>query len=348
MGSKTGTEGLTRELRRTLKMSEEALRIHREAVVFDAHCDTLLQVLPTPGSGRTPRVLGERSEEGHIDLPRLKEGGVDCQIFAIYTAWRPNPPDALLRALQLVSSFQRECEENEELMRAESYSDISRAVEEGRVAGILSLEGAEPLMGDSGLIGVFHRLGVRMMSLTWNWRNPFADGLSASRAESRLTELGVEAIREMERRGIILDISHLSDSCFWDVVEVAEKPFIASHSNCRVLCDHPRNLTDDMIKAIADHGGVVGINFAPNFVHKERATLERVVDHIDHVVEIAGIDHAGLGSDFDGIRSTPEGLEDVSRLPGITEELLGRGYSEGEMKKILGGNHLRVFQETVG
>lgn len=326
----------------------EALRVHHEAVVIDTHCDTMLQVLPPPGSGRASRRLGERSDGGHVDLPRLKEGGVDCQVFAIYTAWRPNPSDALLRALQLVSAFEKECEDNEELMRVESCSDILRAIDEGKVAGMLSLEGAEPLMGDPGLVDIFHRLGVRMISLTWNWRNTFADGLSASRAEGRLTELGVEVLQEMERLGIILDVSHLSDSCFWDVVETAKRPFIASHSNCRALCDHPRNLTDEVIKAIADHGGVIGVNFAPNFVHKEKATLERVVDHIDHVVEIAGIDHVGLGSDFDGIRSTPEGLEDISKLPGITLELLRRGYSENEIKRILGGNHLRVFKEVIG
>ena len=335
------------ESRRSHGMSE-ALRIHREAIVVDTHCDTLLRVLPPPGSGRRPIKLGERSDEGHIDLPRLRDGGVDCQVFAIYTGWRPNPPDALLRALQLIMAFERECDENEGLVKAESYGDIMRAVEEGRIAGLLSLEGAEPLMGEPEMIRVFHRLGVRMISLTWNWRNPFADGVAASRAESRLTDLGLEAIGEMERLGIILDVSHLSDSCFWDVAEVAGRPFIASHSNCRALCNHPRNLTDDMIRAIADHGGVVGINFAPDFVHKGKATLERVVDHIDHVVEVAGIDHVGLGSDFDGIRSTPEGLEDVSRLPGITEELLRRGYSEGEIRKILGGNHLRVFREVIG
>ena len=335
------------ESRRSHGMSE-ALRIHREAIVVDTHCDTLLRVLPPPGSGRRPIKLGERSDEGHIDLPRLRDGGVDCQVFAIYTGWRPNPPDALLRALQLIIAFERECDENEDLVKAESYGDIMRAVEGGRIAGLLSLEGAEPLMGDPEMIRVFHRLGVRMISLTWNWRNPFADGVAASRAESRLTDLGLEAIGEMERLGIILDVSHLSDSCFWDVAEVAGRPFIASHSNCRALCNHPRNLTDDMIRAIADHGGVVGINFAPDFIHKEKATLSRVVDHIDHVIEVAGIDHVGLGSDFDGIRSTPEGLEDVSRLPGITEELLRRGYSEGEIRKILGENHLRVFREVIG
>jgi len=329
-------------------MSEEALRIHREAVVVDTHCDTLLQVLPPPGSGRSPRRLGERSAEGHIDLPRLREGGVDCQVFAIYTGWRPNPPEALLRALQLVAAFEEECERSEELVKAESHGDILRAAEEGRVAGVLSLEGSEPLMGDPSLIRVFHRLGVRMMSLTWNWRTPFADGLSAARAEGRLTELGVEALGEMERWGVILDVSHLTDGCFWDVVEVAERPFVASHSSCRALCDHPRNLTDEMIRAIADHGGVVGINFAPDFIDEERATLERVVDHVEHVIDVAGVDYVGLGSDFDGIRSTPEGLEDVSRMPAITAELLRRGYSEEEVRKILGENHLRVFREVMG
>jgi len=186
-----------------------------------------------------------------------------------------------------------------------------------------------------------------MISLTWNWRTPFADGLAAKRSESKLTDLGVEALQEMDHLGIVFDVSHLCDSCFWDVVDVKKGPFIASHSNCRAVCDHPRNLTDDMIRALADHGGVMGMNFAPAFVDKEKATVAKLVDHIDHVVDIVGASHVGLGSDFDGIGSTPEGLEDATKMPNITRELVGRGYSDEDIKKILGENHLRVFKEVL-
>jgi membrane dipeptidase len=295
-----------------------------------------------------PRRLGERSNRGHIDLPRRVEGGVDCQTFAIYTGRQEGEPWALRTALQMVDVFDRECEANEGIVQVRSYSEILEANRAGRVAALLSIEGAEPLMGDLGVLRVFHRLGVRMLSFTWNWRTPFADGLAAKRAGSRLTDLGVEALRELERLGIVFDVSHLSDSCFWDIVDVKEGPFVASHSNCRAVCDHPRNLTDDMIRALADHGGVVGMNFAPAFVDGEKATVERVVDHIDHIVDLVGPDHVGLGSDFDGIRATPRGLEDVSRMPEITKELVRREYHEDDIRRILGGNHLRLFREVMG
>jgi membrane dipeptidase len=186
-----------------------------------------------------------------------------------------------------------------------------------------------------------------MLSFTWNWRTPFADGLDAKRTEGKLTDLGVKALREMERLGIVLDVSHISDSCFWDIVDLKEGAFIASHSNCRNICDHQRNLTDDMIRALADHSGVIGINFAPAFVDKEEATVEKVVDHIDHIVNLVGPDHVGLGSDFDGISSTPVSLEDATRMPNITRELVKREYSDEDIMKILGGNHLRVFKEIL-
>lgn len=323
------------------------LEIHKEAILVDAHCDTLMQLLPEVGWGREPRKLGERSEKGHVDLPRLLEGGVDCQVFAIYTARQENEPWALRTALRMIEAFNRECSSNEGITLAQSYEEIIKANERGRVAAVLSLEGAEPLMGDPALLRIFHKLGVRMVSLTWNWRNPFADGVGSKRAESRLTEAGVEALREMERLGIVYDVSHLSDSCFWDVVELKRAPFIASHSNCRAICDHPRNLTDDMIRALAERGGVIGMNFSPSFISKDKATVERLVDHVDHIVELVGADHVGLGSDFDGISTTPEGLEDVSKMPNITRELLRRGYSEEDVKKILGENFLRVFKEVM-
>jgi len=146
---------------------------------------------------------------------------------------------------------------------------------------------------------------------------------------------------------MVYDVSHLADSVFWDVADVKKGAFIASHSNCRDVCDHPRNLNDDMIRALADHIGVMGMNFAPAFVDKEKATVERLVDHIDHVVDLVGPDYVGLGSDFDGIGSTPLGLEDVSKMPNITRELVRREYSDEDILKILGQNHLRVFKEVI-
>jgi membrane dipeptidase len=331
----------------TKRQEERAQRLHKEAAVIDTHCDTLGNFLRRSWPRRPPRRLGERSEEGHVDLPRLVEGGVTCQTFAIYTGNKAIVPEATLRALQMVDVFYKEIGENEGIVSVTTPDEIITAKEAGKVAGLLSIEGAEPLMGDIGLLRVFYRLGVRMMSFAWNYRTPFADGLNAKRAESKLPDLGVQALEEMDGLGMVFDVSHLSDSNFWDVTDVMKGPFIASHSNCRDVCDHPRNLTDDMIRALADHGGVMGMNFAPSFVAKENPTVEDVVGHIDHIVDLVGPDHAGLGSDFDGIGTPPKGLEDASKMPNITRVLVKREYSDEDILKILGGNHLRVFKEVL-
>jgi membrane dipeptidase len=333
--------------RPTRKQRETAERLHREALVVDTHCDTLMHLTPQPRGPRKPRKLGEESDYGHIDLPKLMEGGIDCQTFAVYTGGRVNQPGATLRALQMIDVFYSECDENPGITPVMSHGEILEAEKAGNVAALLAIEGAEPLQGDLGLLRIFHRLGVRMLSFTWNWRTPFADGLDAKRSEGKLPDLGVKALQEMERLGIVLDVSHISDSCYWDIAELKKSPFIASHSNCRDLCDHQRNLTDEMIEALADHSGVMGMNFAPAFVDKEEATVQRVVDHIDHIVDLVGPDHVGLGSDFDGIGSTPIGLEDATKMPNITQELVMREYSEEDIMKILGGNHLRVFKEIL-
>jgi membrane dipeptidase len=329
---------------------DRALRLHKEAVIVDTHCDTLMHLLPQPWGMPEARKLGERSERGHIDLPRMIEGGVTCQTFAIYTGRRPFVPEAPLIAMQMVDKFYSEIEVNNDIIAVTTSEEILNAKIEGKVCGLLSMEGAEPLMGDLAALRIFYRLGVRMLSFAWNYRTPFADGLGAKRAESKLPELGVQALEEMERLGVIFDVSHLADSVFWDVNDVMKGAFIASHSNSRSLCDHPRNLTDDMINAVADHGGVMGINFATGFVKKEnnKVTVEDLVDHIDHIVELVGPNHVGLGSDYDGIRKAPEGIDDVSKLSNITRVLVKRGYSDDDILNILGGNHLRVFKEILG
>ena len=331
----------------TKAQEERAMRLHKEAIVVDTHCDTLGHFLRQSWPRRPPRKLGERSDQGHIDLPRLVEGGVTCQTFAMYTGNKAIVPEATLRALQMVDVFYSEIEANEGIVSVTTPDEIVAAKEEGNVAGLLSMEGAEPLMGDIGLLRVFYKLGVRMLSFAWNYRTPFADGLNAKRAESKLPDLGVQALEEMGRLGMVFDVSHLSDSNFLDVAEVMKGPFIASHSNCRDVCDHPRNLTDDMIRALADHEGVMGMNFAPAFVAKENATVENVVDHIDHIVDLVGPEYVGLGSDFDGIGQPPAGLEDVSRMPNITRVLVKREYSDDDILNILGGNHMRVFKEVL-
>jgi len=324
----------------------DSRHLHRESIVFDAHCDTLQEVL----AGK--RRLGERSEEGHMDLPRLRQGGVTAQIFALFVSPNHFPRGAASQALRLLDVFYQEMEENaDQLTLATTASDIERAKVEGKVAGVLSLEGAEALEGDLGVLRAFYKLGVRNIGLTWNLRNAAADGVDETRSSSGLTNFGVQLVQEMNRLGILVDISHLSPTGVRDVLYVSEAPVIASHSNAHALCPHRRNLTDEQLEGVASKGGVVGVTFVPNFVTEDgnQATLKGVLDHIDHMVKTIGIDHVGLGSDFDGFsNANVRGLEDVTCLPKLTAGLVERGYGEEDVKKILGGNLVRVFREVVG
>jgi len=337
-------------------VSDEVMRIHREALVVDTHCDTLKCLMPmftlprnSQWDDRSDIGMGVRSTLGHIDIPRLREGGVDCQVFAISSVRDRTRPYALRTAMEMIDIFYRECEAYEDsITPVTTHDGILKAAEEGKVAAMLSIEGADIIEGKIGMLRVFHRLGVRMVGLVHSLRNELADGVADHRTGGGLSELGVQAVEELDRLGVLIDISHLSDAGFRDLLEVAKGPVMASHSNARAVCDHPRNMTDEMIREMADRGGVTGMNFAPGFVHPIHATVQGVVDHVDHIVALVGPDHVGLGSDFDGIPYTPEGLEDVTRMPGITGELVERGYSEEDIRKILGGNHLRLMKQVVG
>ena len=292
--------------------------------------------------------MGQRSSLGHLDVPRMMNGGVTCQVFAVSSERSRTPAYPLRTAMLMIDRFYKECESIPELVPVKSYQEIIDAKQNGKAAGLLSIEGADVIEGRIELLGVFHRLGVRMVGLVHSLRNQLADGVADRRTGGRLSELGVQAVEELDRLGIIIDVSHLNDEGFWDILEHTKNPVIASHSNSRAVCNHPRNMTDEMITALAKNNGVMGMNFAPAFVHPTEATLEGVVDHIDHIVDLVGPDHVGLGSDYDGIPSTPRGLEDVTKMPDITRELIKRGYLEEDIKKILGGNHLRLFKTVIG
>ena len=281
----------------------------------------------------------------------MKEGGINIQFFAVFIEDIYKPDRSLKRTLQLIDCFYREIENNQnDISLVTNYNQIKKVNRAGKIAAILSIEGGEALEGDLGVLRVLYRLGVRLLTLTWNQRNQIADGISESRTGSGLTEFGIKVIDKMNDLGMLIDVSHLSETGFWDVIKRSKAPIVASHSNCYALCPHLRNLKDEQIKALADKGGVIGITFVPNFLtqEKRKTTVEDVVKHIDYLVEKAGIDCVGLGSDFDGTDGLPLGLEGVDKIPNITEGLLDRGYKEREIEKILGGNFLRVFEEVVG
>jgi membrane dipeptidase len=337
-------------------LDEKIMELHREALVVDTHCDTLKCLMPiftlprdSQWDDRSDIGMGARSSLGHIDLPRLREGGVDCQVFAISSIRDRTRPYALRTAMEMIDIFYSECAAHPDgVTPVTTHGGIVEAAAEGKVAAMLSIEGADVIEGKVGMLGVFHRLGVRMVGLVHSLRNELADGVADRRTGGGLSELGVQAVEELDRLGMLIDVSHLSDAGFWDLMDVKKGPVVASHSNSRAICDHPRNMTDDMIRVMADRGGVMGMNFAPGFVHPTHATVQGVVDHIDHIVRIVGPNHVGLGSDFDGIPHTPMGLEDVTKMPNITAELFKRGYTEEDIKKILGGNHLRLMKEVLG
>ncbi|HUT15187.1 MAG TPA: dipeptidase [Anaerolineae bacterium] len=324
----------------------DAATLHQKSIVFDGHCDTLLAALDGE------RKLGERSSEGHVDLPRLHEGGVTAQVFAMYVEAEYLPAGASRQTLRMLDVLFGELEANaDSFVLATGAGDIEKAKTAGQVAAVIGMEGAEALEGDLGLLRVFHRLGLRLLTVAWSRRNQAADGVSESRTGGGLTTFGEQLVRECNRLGIILDISHLAAAGVRDVLELSTRPVIASHSNAYALCSHPRNLTDEQLDALAKKGGVVGVTFVPAFIAEEGkgANLDKLLDHIDHIVGVIGTDHVGLGSDFDGLGPrAPEGLEDVTCLPGITAGLIGRGYSAEDVRNILGGNLMRVFRQVVG
>ncbi len=322
-------------------VGERARALHSASTVVDTHCDTILSMM------RGERGLGERSDKGHLDLPRLREGGVAAQFFAVYIEPQFKPDRGLQRALDVIDVLLRELEAfRDQTELALSVADIRRIRSSGKVAAVLAIEGGEGIGGSLAHLRMLYRLGLRSLGLVWNQRNLIADGIAERRTGGGLTTFGVEVVQQCNELGIVVDVSHLTDPGFWHVAETCKGPFMASHSNARAVCDHPRNLMDDQIKALAAAGGVMGLNFAPAFVAPKDATLAQLLDHLDHIVSLVGPDHVGLGSDFDGIGATPKGLEDATAFPRFTQALVDRGYSDEAIRKFLGENHLRVLKEV--
>jgi membrane dipeptidase len=349
----------------TKDQEAHALELHRKAIVVDFHCDAVLATLPDSAykiGKAKKRTLHERSPYGHVDVPRLEEGGIDCQVFSHFVEPIYNPI-ATRRMLQVMGYSFEEMEKSPKLELVTKADEIYKNSGD-KVSIIVGFEGGEAIDQDLRILNMFHRLGLRRLTLCWSNRNAIADGVRWQRSEGGLTEFGASVVEECNRLGILVDVSHLTDAGFWDVLEVSKDPFIASHSNCRALCGHMRNLTDDMIKALLEKGGVQGVNYVPPFLSDldmrkiragdkdelkkaENVTIESVVDHIDHMVKLAGdTKHVGLGSDFDGVSMVAKGLEDTSKVPNLTKALLARGYSDQDVENILGGNFLRVIKKV--
>ncbi|HLJ51489.1 MAG TPA: dipeptidase [Bryobacteraceae bacterium] len=351
---------------------------------IDSHIDTMQRVLIDHAD------LTKRSSVGHVDFPRLREGGVNAPFFALWVPTYYKGAEAVRRTLDLREAMQQVLDEHpDQIALAVNASDIERITRSGKIAAFLALEGGHQIDDDLRVLRVYYQLGIRAMTLTHFRNNNWADSSTDKPAHNGLTDFGKQVVREMNRLGMIVDISHVSDKTFYDAVAVSTKPVLATHSSCRALSDVPRNMTDDMLRALAKNGGVIGINFGEGFLnpkdaeklkaavnsmgysepnltgkalddyaaeemHKDMApkqafaTIDDAVAHIDHAVKIAGIDHVGIGSDFDGITSPPKGLEDISKMISLAAALRKKGYSDADVRKIMGGNTLRLIREVTG
>lgn len=313
-------------------------RLHRDAVVVDLHSDTILDV----ASGA--RDITGRTASGHIDLPRLRDGGVDVQVFALFVHPR-YAGGGFPRVSELLDAFDRLEARSPRLGRATTVAEVEQAVRTDRLAVVLAVENGTAIDGRLEHLDGLHARGVRMMSLTWNNSNDLADG-AVEEIRGGLTPLGRDVVMRMQELGMVIDVSHLSERSFWDVVEATTGPLVATHSNAAALTPHRRNLSDAQLAALAARSGIVGVNFYPAFTGG--AALTHVLAHVDYLVDAMGPDHVALGSDFDGFSQTVQDLEDVSRLPNLTAGLLERGHPPEAVRGILGGNALRVFRQVWG
>lgn len=317
-----------------------ALSLHRAALVFDAHADTLTEMTDRGYD------LDGGPEGSHLDLPRCADGVLDAQVLTAFVSPRCLPDGAADRVRQLLDTLDRQLARfPERVALCRGPGEIAAARAAGRLAIVGAIEGGHAIEDDLDVLAEFHGRGVRTMTLTWNNSNEWADGCGDDGPHGGLTDRGREVVAAMEELGMVVDISHVAASTFDDVLAVATRPLIASHSCARALRDHPRNLTDDQLRAIAATGGVACVNFYPGFLVDDGqvADLEVLLDHVEHFLSVVGPEHVGLGSDFDGIPCGPDGMEDVADLPRLTDGLLRRGHDEAAVTALLGANLARVF-----
>jgi membrane dipeptidase len=369
-------------------VSQQAHDLHFSSIVVDTHDDTTQRLMDPKFD------LGVRHDDGGIDIPRMREGGLSAIFFAMYIPGTITGPPAVQRALDQITAVRAVVAKYpNDLVLCTTANEIRAAKAQNKIAVLMGVEGGHMINDSLANLDKFYVLGVRYMTLTHMVNTDWADSSTDKPAHNGLTEFGKQAIREMNRLGMMVDVSHVSDKTFYDVLAVSQAPVIASHSSCRALCNAPRNMSDAMIKALAAKGGVIQINYHMGFLSQKfqdaqkanpqvgkeieaeskkrcagseacelieadkvtremvaRGKLPRVdwteiIEHIDHAVKLVGADHVGLGSDFDGA-DMPYGLEDASHLPQITAALLAKRYSAGDIRKILGGNTLRLMQDV--
>jgi membrane dipeptidase len=378
-------------------VSAKAREIHQSALVIDTHADTPQMFLDANYDiGST-----DSKSTAHISLDKAKAGNLGAEFFSIWVDPGTIPPDHFSRhTLDLIDSvYEQAARHPDRMMMAFSADDIDRAHKQGKLAALMGIEGGHSIENDLRVLRDFYRLGVRYMTLSWSNTNEWADSsgdINNPKVEHHngLTDFGKQVVLEMNRLGMLVDISHVADKTFYDTIGVSKAPVIASHSSARALTNHPRNMTDDMLRAVAKNGGVVQVNFYSAFVdddyrkafealqsqadaavkayldeakaagrsvsyidveriHREwgdkvpRPPLKSLIDHVDHVAKVAGVDHVGLGADWDGVSGQlPQGIDSAADLSKITQGLLDRGYSADDIRKILGANTLRVIREA--
>ena len=369
------------------KLWKKALEIQRKAIVVDTHNDVLSFMIDENYD------LGVSSVgKYHTDLARMKQGGVTAEFFSVYIDRKyATEGGSARRALDMIDYVYRAAEKYpNDLVMAYSTDDIRRAKKQKKIAALMGIEGGHAIEDSLMALRDFYRLGIRYMTLTHNNTNNWADSCCDTAKHNGLSDFGRDVVREMNRLGMLIDVSHVSDKTMHDVFDVSAAPVIASHSSARALADRTRNIPDDLLKRFTKNGGVVMVNFYPGFIDQKvviasrerearlkpqtdalkaqykddpkkleeetnklmaanplpKTPLSVLIDHFDHIVKVAGIDHVGIGSDFDGISSLPIGMDDISQLPNLTYELLKRGYTEKDVRKMLGENFMRAFAQA--
>ena len=369
-------------------VSEKAKKLQSSSIVVDTHDDTTQRLLDPVFD------LAARQTDGNIDIPRMREGGLTAIFFSIWIPGKIMGPEAVQKGLKQIDTVRETVRKHpNELVLATTADDVRAAKQQNKIAALMGVEGGHMIGNDLSVLRTFAALGVRYMTLTHMENNEWADSSTAKPEHNGLTDFGKDVVREMNRLGIIVDISHVSDKTFHDVLATTRAPVFASHSSCRSLCNAARNMSDEMIGDLAKNGGVIQINYHVGFLSQEfrdyeaahpdaekeineevkkrcgdnescksvagdqvvrdfmeagmlpRVDWNLIVEHIDHAVKIAGPDHVGLGSDFDGA-VMPMGMQDVTHIPQITDALLKKGYTESDIRKILGENTLRVLSEV--